>query len=134
MIFSFDRLSKTTTNTTSGRRSLSQCRTMALDIVKLYISLISEFFKLSDVAVMGGTYNSNPRLIPKNTHSPCTAYYLLKISADIQETVNELNGLEISQDNVLKGFLESVRWRFEDILVESWLRGMQIPIIHYIRP
>ncbi|KAF9564481.1 hypothetical protein CPC08DRAFT_788512 [Agrocybe pediades] len=108
------------------RRSLSQCRTMALDIVKLYISLISDFFKLSDVAVMGGTYNSNPRLIPRNTHSPCNAYYLLKISADIQETVNELNGLEISQDNALKSFLESVRWRFEDILIESWLRDARI--------
>lgn len=100
---------------------------MALDIVKLYISLISEFFKLSDVAVMtslGGSYNSTPPLIPKNTHSACNAYYLLKILSDIQDTVNELNGLEISQDNGLKNLLESVKWRFEDILIDSWLRGV----------
>ncbi|KDR72595.1 hypothetical protein GALMADRAFT_252744 [Galerina marginata CBS 339.88] len=116
---------KTPNATTATRRSLTQCRTMALDIVKLYISLISEFFKLSDVAVMtslGGSYNTTPPLIPKNTHSACNAHYLLKISADIQETVNELNGLEISQDSGLKGLLESVKWRFEDILIDSWLR------------
>ncbi|PPQ75995.1 hypothetical protein CVT26_005947, partial [Gymnopilus dilepis] len=104
------KLKKTSNASTGTRRSLTQCRTMALDIVKLYISLISEFFKLSDVAVMtslGGSYNSTPPLIPKNTHSACNAYYLLKILSDIQDTVNELNGLEISQDNGLKNLLES---------------------------
>lgn len=103
---------------------------MAQDVVKLYISLISEFFRLSDVAVMtsvGGSYDpASFPLIPKNTHSPCTAHYLIKIHADIQDTVNELNGLEISQDNGLKSFLESVKWRFEDILIDGWLRGVYI--------
>ncbi|KAF8899761.1 exocyst complex component sec5 [Gymnopilus junonius] len=123
------RFKKTSNTSTGTRRSLSQCRTMALDIVKLYISLISEFFKLSDVAVMtslGGSYNSTPPLVPKNTHSACNAYYLLKILSDIQDTVNELNGLEISQDNGLKNLLESVKWRFEDILIESWLRDARL--------
>ncbi|KAH9477787.1 Exocyst complex component SEC5B [Psilocybe cubensis] len=116
---------------TSGtRRSFSQCRTMAQDIVKLYITLISEFFRLSDVAVMtsmGGSYNAAPLpLVPKNTHSPCTAYYLIKINTDIQDTVNELNALDIAQDTGLKSLLESVKWRFEDILIDGWLRDARM--------
>ncbi|CAA7268370.1 unnamed protein product [Cyclocybe aegerita] len=112
-------------NSSSGtRRSPTQCRTMALDIVKLYISLISEFFKLSDMAVMNapGANNTPPPLLPKDSHSISTAYYLSKILVDIQETVNDVNGLEISQDTGLKSLLESAKWRFEDILINHWLR------------
>ena len=35
----------------STRRSATQCRTMAVDMVKQYIALISQFFRLSDMAV-----------------------------------------------------------------------------------
>lgn len=54
-----------------------------------------------------------------------TAYYLLKMLNDIQETVNELNSMEISNEASasLKNLLESVKWRFEDVLVAAWLRG-----------
>lgn len=54
-----------------------------------------------------------------------TAYYLLKMLNDIQETVNELNLMEISNEASasLKNLLESVKWRFEDVLVVAWLRG-----------
>lgn len=111
-----------------SRRSPTQCRTMALDIVKLYISLISQFFNLSDMAVMAsgtGTSNAAPAHLPKTSHSLCTAHYLLKILAELQETVNEVNGMDISNEvaSLLKSLLESARWRFEDILVNCWLRG-----------
>jgi exocyst complex component 2 len=98
---------------------------MALDIIKLYISLISQFFKLSDVTVMSlpGPHQSPPPLLPENAHSLCTAHYLLKILSDVQETVTELNGMDISSDTGLKSLLESVKWRFEDILIHTWLRG-----------
>ncbi|KAF8970220.1 exocyst complex component Sec5-domain-containing protein [Flammula alnicola] len=119
------KLKKSSSSSSVARRSSSQCRTMALDVVKLYISLISQFFKLSDVSVMslpGGSYNTPPPLLPENAHSLCTAYYLLKILTDVQETIAELNGMEVSQDTGLKSLLESVRWRFEDILINTWLR------------
>jgi exocyst complex component 2 len=96
---------------------------MALDVVKLYISLISEFFILSD---MTASPNSKvPPLLPTGSHSMSTAYYLLKMLNDIQDTVNELNLMEISNETSasLKNLLESVKWRFEDVLVASWLRG-----------
>ena len=98
---------------------------MALDVVKLYISLISEFFVLSDMAVMSSSKTKDPPLLPANSHSMSTAYYLLKILNDIQETVNELNVMEISKEasTGLKSLLESAKWRFEDVLITAWLRG-----------
>lgn len=53
------------------------------------------------------------------------SHYLMKILGDIQETVNELNAMEISNEAALglKSLLESARWRFEDVLVAAWLRG-----------
>ncbi|TFK71888.1 hypothetical protein BDN72DRAFT_837032 [Pluteus cervinus] len=115
--------------TTAGtRRSPTQCRTMAFDVIKLYISLVSEFFTLSDMAVMTSpnpnSPNNFPRYIPPNTHSPAVAHYMLKALGEIQETVNEINSMDISAEvsNGLKNLLESAKWRFEDILINSWLR------------
>ena len=102
---------------------------MTLDIVKLYISLISQFFNLSDMAVMtspSGSNNNTPLpYLPKNSHSISTAHYLIKILAEVHETVNELNAMEISNEvaSGLRNLLESAKWRFEDILIGSWLRG-----------
>jgi exocyst complex component 2 len=101
---------------------------MALDIVKLYVSLVSEFFLLSDKAVTSPQLNSDatPPLFPGDSNSLTTAHYLAKILGEVQETVNEVNALAISSDvgSILNGFLESSRWKFEDVLVHSWLRGM----------
>ncbi|KAI3602858.1 exocyst protein [Moniliophthora roreri] len=117
--------------TSSGvRRSPTQCKIMALDIVKLYVTLISEFFTLSDMAVMASPNPSagSISLVPVNTTSFTTAHYLMKILGEIQECVNELNSMEISNEvsSSLRGLLESAKWRFEDILVTAWLRDANI--------
>ncbi|KAF8828192.1 hypothetical protein HHX47_DHR4000567 [Lentinula edodes] len=118
-----------TSSSSSSRRSPSQCRTMALDIVKLYISFLSQFFNLSDMAVTSspGIPSSNDAtstLLPSNSNSLSTAHYLLKIFGEIQDCVNELNAMEISGDvsASLKGLLDSTKWRFEDVLIAAWLR------------
>nr|GAT42751.1 predicted protein [Mycena chlorophos] len=114
-----------------SRRSPSQCKTMALDIVKLYISLLSQFFQLSDMAVMRSPSEMGPssnQNLPNNSNSLCTSHYLMKILGEVQETVNELNGMEISNDvtSGVKSLLESAKWRFEDLLVTDWLRDANI--------
>jgi len=105
---------------------------MALDIVKLYISLISEFFKLSDVAVVTppSLDASTPPLLPTDSHSLATAHYLLRILGELQESVSELNGMEISNEasSSLKSLLESAKWRFTDVLVNAWMRG-EFPLL-----
>src|SRR4051794_483930 len=102
---------------------------MALDIIKLYISLLSEFFTLSDMAVMLSSRNTSalPPLLPLHSNVFTTGYYLAKILGEVQDGVNEVNGMDISSEakNELKGLLESTRWRFEDVLIAAWLRGEQ---------
>jgi exocyst complex component 2 len=100
---------------------------MALDIIKLLISLQSEFFMLSDMAVMLTSRHAVtlPPLLPLYTNTFTTGHYLVKILAELQDGINDINGMDISGEvgNELKGLLESTKWRFEDILITAWLRG-----------
>ncbi|KAI0777231.1 exocyst complex component Sec5-domain-containing protein [Trametes elegans] len=114
--------------TSSSRRSPTQCRTMALDIIKLYVSLLSEFFLFSDMAVMSPGRNTTPPLFPKSCNSLTTAYHLMKLLGEVQDSVNDITGIEISSEatSSLKNLLESARWKFADILVNAWLRDANI--------
>lgn len=105
----------------SSRRSASQCRQMALDIIKLYINLLSEFFILSDVLSNSPTPNS-PEHLPSHSNSLTTAHWLTKILSEVQDCVTEIGALELGEGGLVKGLVESMRWRFEDVLVRSWLR------------
>ena len=100
---------------------------MALDIIKLYIGFLSEFFLLSDIAVMLTTKTSSgpPPLLPSFSNVFTTGQYLIKILTEVQDTINEVNALEISNEvgSGLKALLESTNWRFVDVLVTAWLRG-----------
>jgi exocyst complex component 2 len=105
----------------SSRRSSSQCRQMALDIIKLYINFLSEFFILSDVLSNSSTTNS-PEHFPSHSNSLTTAHWLTKILSEVQDCVAEIGALELGEGGLVKGLVESARWRFEDVLVKSWLR------------
>ncbi|KAH7882412.1 exocyst complex component Sec5-domain-containing protein [Phlebopus sp. FC_14] len=113
-----------------SRRSAQQCRQMALDIVKLYVSLLSEFFVLSDVAVMRSHDASTtlPPSLPNHSNSLTTAHFLIKVLVEIQDCVNEVTSMEIiAEANViLRNLVESARWRFEDVLIHAWLRDANI--------
>ena len=101
---------------------------MALAIVKHYISLVSQTFMLSDVVIMtspsADAANTRPPLLPVS-HSLSTAYHLQKILSEVQECINDIFSLNISTDvnQGLKSLLESLQWRFRDVLSQDWLRG-----------
>lgn len=102
---------------------------MALDIVKLYISFLSEFFMFSDSRVVSppnAATEPTPPLLPRDSNSLTTAYQLMKILGEIQDSVNDVNAMEISNEagSSLKGLLESARWKFEDIVTHGWHRGI----------
>ena len=113
--------------TSSSRRSPTQVRTMALDIVRLHISLVSEFFVFTDMAVRspGFSADNTPANMPDASNSLTTAHFLVRALGELLESVNEVNALEISSEvsASLKAFVESARWRFEDVLTMAWLRG-----------
>jgi hypothetical protein len=99
---------------------------MVLDIIKLYVLLLSEFFVFSDMAVMTPTpTEGGTTLLPDDSNSLTTAHYLMKILAEIQDNVNEVNSMEISGEitSSLRGLLDSAKWGFEDVLVRAWVRG-----------
>lgn len=111
------------------RRSPTQCRTMASDVIRLYISLISQFFTLSDMAVISsesGHGTTVPPFVPQSSNSLTTAYYLARILSEIQDCANEVLAMDISPDanSGMKSLLESTRWRFEGALTGVWLRGL----------
>lgn len=101
---------------------------MALDIVQLYILLLSEFFMFSDSRVSSpptGAGDVTPPLLPMDSNALATGHQLMRIIGEIQDSVNDINSMEISGEatSSLKGLLESARWRFEDILIHAWIRG-----------
>jgi exocyst complex component 2 len=99
---------------------------MALDIVKLYIALLSEFFVLSDMAAMASSSASTaPAVFPTHSNSLTTAHYLMKILGEIQDTMGEIDTMDISSEAAggMRSLLESARWKFVDVLVQGWQRG-----------
>jgi exocyst complex component 2 len=106
---------------------------MATDIVKLYVSLLSEFFTLSDMAVItspgGGSAAVEPPFLPPGTNSLTTSFYLARILQEITECINDVGATEMSSEAGagLKELLETSRWKFEDALGYTWLRGIVLP-------
>jgi exocyst complex component 2 len=85
---------------------------MALDIVKLYISLLGQFFTLSDISIasarkpgQSASQSSNlgqttghadaamPDFVPKNANSLVTCHYASKILAEILDSAGEIDAL-----------------------------------------
>lgn len=108
---------------------------MALEIVKLYISLLSEFFVLSDMAVMRSAESvTTPPLLPSDSNVLTTAHYLMRLLSEIVETTGELTNMDISGEAAagLRSLLESTRWKFEDVLVHAWARGQLPTLLPYL--
>jgi len=99
----------------------SQCRQMALDIIKLYISLLSEFFILSELLS-----NSSTSTIPTSpvafelTNDGSLAWQDL---CEVQECVTEISALELGEAECER----TGRERAVGVLrmyVRFWIRGM----------
>lgn len=113
----------------TSRRSPTQCRQMALDIIHLYISLLSRRFTLSDASVASSSSASSSgtlaAFVPPHSNSLCTGLYANRILSEILDCIADIGGAEISSEATvgLKNLVESARWRFEDVLCETWARG-----------
>ncbi|KAF8512663.1 exocyst complex component Sec5-domain-containing protein [Hysterangium stoloniferum] len=123
---------KKSTNGPSSRRSPSQIRTMATDIVKTYIALLSEFFSFSDMAVMapasGDSKGAEPKFIPPGTNSLTSGFYLSRILQEISECINDVGAAEVSSEAGagLRELLDSARWKFIDVLGHTWMRDARL--------
>jgi exocyst complex component 2 len=103
---------------------------MALDIVKLYISFIADFFGLSDVEITSPTGpEKHPSFLPHTSNSITMAHFLIKMLGEVQESISEISALEISSEvnTNIKSFLESARRGFQKALIHAWKRG-RVPL------
>jgi len=104
---------------------------MAFEIIKLYTSSLSQFFTLSDANLAGSSVKKEhedlpiPPFVPTGTSVLSACYFSEKLADEIAECVSELNGVDVGPEAVhnLKSLLESVRWRFEEVIASTWSRG-----------
>lgn len=102
---------------------------MALDIVRLYISLLSEFFTFSDAGVASSSATEHvPAYVPPTSDSLTTGLYVLRILTEITDCVGEVAGVDISPaaSSSLKDLVASARWSFQEAICGAWARDSHI--------
>ncbi|WWC92087.1 uncharacterized protein L201_007041 [Kwoniella dendrophila CBS 6074] len=124
-------------NVPASRRPASTCRSMAMEIIKLYISTISQFFTLSDIALsdiaLSDTSSSSkkedelpiiPPFVPHNTSVITSCYFVEKIIDEISDCSNELLSVDVGNEarSGLKNMLDSLRWRFIEVITSTWAK------------
>lgn len=119
----------------ANRRSSSQVRVMSREIIHLYITLLSEFFRLSSdtkspplaQGQQGETAGPPiPAFVPEQSGALTAGHYLLKILSELSDCTNEIGGLAglgVEVQNSLKEFMNAVRWKFTDTLCNLWIKG-----------
>lgn len=116
-----------------SRRSPTQCRVMTQDIVTLYVTLLSQFFTLSSSTNYSPSLGASadpdahpiPPFVPPSSNAPTICYWLQKTLNEMTECVNEVNALELAGEASasLKELVASTRWRFQQAICGSWVRG-----------
>ena len=114
----------------ASSRPATACRQMASDIIKLYVSTMSQFFTLSDIGVVVTASNGNksrivPSFVPAGTTVIAAAYFAEKVSAEITECTTELMSIDVGKEATAsaRGMLDSLRWRMLEVVASTWLRG-----------
>jgi exocyst complex component 2 len=116
----------------ASTRPSAQCRSMTLDIVKLYNSTLSQFFTLSDVAISEVSYKKEgddiplPSFVPHGTSVITACYFGERLVEDVAECANELGAVDVGNEATsgLRGMMSSLRWRFEEAITATWSRGV----------
>lgn len=121
---------------TATKRSPSQVKVMTNDIINLYISLLSQFFRLSSSTaspIVNAGKNGDsasvdlPSFMPAHASAITSGHWLLRVVGEIYDTINEVGSLANLPNDCrtsLKEFLNSARWKFVDSTCLSWVRGM----------
>ena len=116
---------------TASRRPGNLPRQMCLEIIRLYVSLLSQFFTLSDVAVAESSIKKDgedpaiPQFVPAHTTVLTACHYAEKVLEEAGEYAGELLHLEIGPEagQSVKNMVESLRWRMEEVIAAIWARG-----------
>jgi exocyst complex component 2 len=105
---------------------------MAMEILKLYTSSLSQFFMLSDVAVADSASRREdeeppiPSFVPEGTSVLAACFFGERLVDEVAECVAELNAVDVGSDagNGLRAMTDSLRWRIEEAIAATWTRGI----------
>lgn len=108
---------------------------MALDIIKTYNGILSQYFTLSDFALAETPTKKDaeempiPPFVPAGTTVLAACFYAEKIVEEVSECAVDLGAVDISNEAgaAMKGLLDSLRWRFEEVIAATWARGEEHP-------
>ncbi|EIW69869.1 hypothetical protein TREMEDRAFT_29687 [Tremella mesenterica DSM 1558] len=117
-----------------SRRPASTCRSMASEIIKLYTSLLSQFFTLSDVAVAESNRKKSdinppiPSFVPLSTSVITACFFGEKLVEEVAECTGELAAVDVGSEssNALRGMLDSLRWRMLEVISSTWTRDSKV--------
>ncbi|CED82783.1 Sec5 subunit of exocyst complex [Phaffia rhodozyma] len=117
--------SRTPVSPISANRPPTQCRKMAVDIIKLYISLLASFFSFTPSV---SNNHELPPFVPTQSTSLTSAVYANRILSEITECVNDINAGEISSEarDQLKNLLEHARGKFIEVICEGWRKDSEM--------
>jgi exocyst complex component 2 len=98
---------------------------MALEVIKLYISLLSTFFTLSDPSIPSKAIEDVPSFVPPGTTVLAACHFAEKLVEDVNEGIGELMGVDIGSEagNGLRNMLDSLKWRMQEVISALWARG-----------
>jgi exocyst complex component 2 len=99
---------------------------MALEVIKLYISLLSTFFTLSDPSIPSKANEEVTAFVPPGTTVLAACHFAEKLVEDVNEGIGELMGVDIGSEagNGLRNMLDSLKWRMQEVISALWARGM----------
>jgi len=128
-----------TNSANSSRRSPSAPRAMTLEIIKSYTGTLSQFFTLSDVAIAEGQVRKEgedqpvPPFVPAGTTVVAASHWASKIVEEVGDFTADLGMVDVSNEagTLLKGMMDSLRWRFGEVLAATWTRGADMLSMKY---
>lgn len=113
----------------ASHRPASSCRQMASDIIRTYLSTMSQFFTLSDIALVSRSKSNGtiPGFVPAGTTVLAACHYSEKILDDVADCVLELTAIDVGKEasQGAKGMLDSLRWRLEEVISTTWARDAE---------
>ena len=104
---------------------------MALEIIRLYTTTLSQIFTLSDVAIAEATIREDgedppiPPFVPAGTTVMTACFFSEKLVEEVAECAGELMTVDVGGEagQGLRSMLDSLRWRFEEVIAATWARG-----------
>ena len=100
----------------------------------MYTTTLSQFFTLSDLAIAESTPRKEgeelpiPPFTPEGTTVICACHYAEKIIEEVDDFAADVMSVDIGSEAIasLRGMLDSLRWRLEEVIASTWARGASI--------